>query len=134
MFIQPYMLILRLMVIRKGTTSTRCPQKLSETSVKALYVNVSRGAFIRKSKEDGFGFIENTVRHFLDLIDSPNNPLKEVTGERKACINTIIYIMNQLLIANNDLVALDWIENEFCKIEEANGMRCGGIFGLLLYS
>lgn len=51
----------------------------------------------------------------LDLIDSPNNPLKQVTGERTASIYTIIYVINQLFISNNDLVALDWIENEYCK-------------------
>ncbi|KAG1473326.1 hypothetical protein G6F56_001015 [Rhizopus delemar] len=38
-----------------------------------------------------------------------------VTGERAASIHTIIYIMNQLFISNNDLVTLDWIENEYCK-------------------
>ncbi|RCH80674.1 hypothetical protein CU098_005824 [Rhizopus stolonifer] len=47
--------------------------------------------------------------------DSLNNPLRQVTGERAASIHTIIYIMNQLFISNNDLVTLDWIENEYCK-------------------
>lgn len=48
-------------------------------------------------------------------MDSPNNPLKQTTGERAACIHTIIYIMSQLFLANNDLVAFEWIESEYCQ-------------------
>lgn len=61
-------------------------------------------------------FSFNYYCHYsFDLIDSPNNPLKQVTGERTASIHTTIYVINQLFISNNDLVALDWIENEYCK-------------------
>ncbi|KAI8094145.1 hypothetical protein BDF21DRAFT_458577 [Thamnidium elegans] len=63
--------------------------------------------------------IETTVRHFLDLIDSPNNPLKQVSGERTACISATIYVINQLFISNNDFVNLDWIENEYGKISQS---------------
>ncbi|KAG2234737.1 hypothetical protein INT48_000086 [Thamnidium elegans] len=57
--------------------------------------------------------IETTVRHF------PNNPLKQVSGERTACISATIYVINQLFISNNDFVNLDWIENEYGKISQS---------------
>jgi hypothetical protein len=50
----------------------------------------------------------------MDLIDSPRNPLTQPAKERTAAINTIIFIVNELFIANNDVVELDWIENEYC--------------------
>ncbi|CEG78168.1 hypothetical protein RMATCC62417_12814 [Rhizopus microsporus] len=37
-----------------------------------------------------------------------------MTGERTASTNTIMYIMNQLFLANNDLTAFGWIESEYC--------------------
>ncbi|CAO3644771.1 unnamed protein product [Cunninghamella blakesleeana] len=60
------------------------------------------------------GFIEVTTRHFLDLIDSPRNPLLYSQKERTASIYTITYILNQLFLSNNDIIQIGWIENEYC--------------------
>ncbi|CEG63945.1 hypothetical protein RMATCC62417_01008 [Rhizopus microsporus] len=51
----------------------------------------------------------------LNLVGSPNSPLRQAAEERAASIHAIIYIMNQLFLANNDLIDLDWIENESCQ-------------------
>lgn len=48
-------------------------------------------------------------------MNSPHNPLIQTTGERAACIHTNIYIIEQLFLANNNVVVLDWIENEYCQ-------------------
>jgi hypothetical protein len=47
-------------------------------------------------------------------MDSPRNPLIQPTGERSACTYTTVYIMNQLFLSNNDVVEMNWIENEYC--------------------
>lgn len=48
-------------------------------------------------------------------MDTPSNPITQATRERTACINTIIYIINQLFLASNDVVVLEWIENMYCQ-------------------
>ncbi|KAI9004819.1 hypothetical protein CLU79DRAFT_806486 [Phycomyces nitens] len=59
------------------------------------------------------GLIENLVRHFLDLIESPRNPLNSRILERSAAVQTSIVITNQLFLAVNDIVELGWIEREY---------------------
>lgn len=50
---------------------------------------------------------------------SPNNPLNQNTLERTAATYTIIHIVNQLFIANNDIIELGWLEREFYATEKA---------------
>ncbi|KAG1142280.1 hypothetical protein G6F37_009377 [Rhizopus arrhizus] len=52
------------------------------------------------------GLIENLVKHFLDLIESPKNPLNNTILERSAAVQTSIVITNQLFLAVNDIVEL----------------------------
>ncbi|KAG1580223.1 hypothetical protein G6F48_010595 [Rhizopus delemar] len=52
------------------------------------------------------GFMEVTIRYFLDLMSSPNSPLNTIMLERTAATYLIIYIVNQLFIANNDVIEL----------------------------
>ncbi|KAI7906563.1 uncharacterized protein BX663DRAFT_496918 [Cokeromyces recurvatus] len=92
-----------------------CESKLATISLRNIMYEIGyRQAFNLVLNRDA-GFIETTTRHFLDLMDSPNNSLIQTTGERAACIHTIIYIINQLFLADNDVVALDWIEKEYCQ-------------------
>lgn len=46
-----------------------------------------------------------------DILDEKS--ISEI--ETLFSIQTIIYVINELFISNNDLVALDWIEHEYCK-------------------
>ncbi|PHZ12282.1 uncharacterized protein RHIMIDRAFT_142710 [Rhizopus microsporus ATCC 52813] len=59
------------------------------------------------------GLIENMVKHFLDLIESPKNPLNSTILERSAAVQTSIVITNQLFLAVNDIVELGWLEREY---------------------
>ncbi|CAO3698575.1 unnamed protein product [Rhizopus stolonifer] len=59
------------------------------------------------------GLIENLVRHFLDLIESPKNPLDNRVLERSAAVQTSIVINNNLLLVVNDIVELSWLEREY---------------------
>ncbi|KAI9274151.1 hypothetical protein EDC94DRAFT_121087 [Helicostylum pulchrum] len=59
-------------------------------------------------------FVEVTVRHFMDFMDSNRNPLLFPTNERSACIDTTAFIINRLFISHNDIVKLNWIECEHC--------------------
>ncbi|KAG1535323.1 hypothetical protein G6F50_010742 [Rhizopus delemar] len=52
------------------------------------------------------GFMEVTIRYFLDLMSSPNSPLNTIMLERTAATYLIIYVVNQLFIANNDVIEL----------------------------
>ncbi|KAL0141774.1 hypothetical protein V8B55DRAFT_1595710 [Mucor lusitanicus] len=49
--------------------------------------------------DSDIGLVENLVKHFLDLIEFPKNPLS----------NTIL----GLFLANNDIVELGWLEREY---------------------
>ncbi|KAG1151266.1 hypothetical protein G6F37_004810 [Rhizopus arrhizus] len=59
------------------------------------------------------GLIENLVKHFLDLIESPKNPLNSTILERSAAVQTSIVVTNQLFLAVNDIVKLGWLEREY---------------------
>ncbi|KAG1534741.1 hypothetical protein G6F46_006687 [Rhizopus delemar] len=59
------------------------------------------------------GLIENLVKHFLDLIESPKNPLNSTILERSAAVQTSIVVTNQLFLAVNDIVELGWLEREY---------------------
>ncbi|GAA5809211.1 hypothetical protein MFLAVUS_002616 [Mucor flavus] len=61
------------------------------------------------------GIVENLTRHFLDLIDSPSNPLNKRTLERTAAVYTSIVIINQIFLASNDIVELGWLEQEYTR-------------------
>ncbi|KAG1047790.1 hypothetical protein G6F43_009784 [Rhizopus delemar] len=66
------------------------------------------------SKNDyDIGLIENLVKHFLDLIESPKNPLNSTILERSAAVQTSIVVTNQLFLAVNDIVELGWLEREY---------------------
>ncbi|KAI8091547.1 hypothetical protein BDF21DRAFT_144077, partial [Thamnidium elegans] len=41
------------------------------------------------------GLVENLVKHFLDLIESPKNPLNNTILERSADVITTIMVTNQ---------------------------------------
>ncbi|KAI8882085.1 hypothetical protein K501DRAFT_252056 [Backusella circina FSU 941] len=65
-----------------------------------------------------FGFIEITTRHFLDLIESPRNPLLGSLQERTTAIYTTTLLLNQLFLSYNDVLELDWIEKEHCTTKK----------------
>ncbi|KAG1152240.1 hypothetical protein G6F37_001049 [Rhizopus arrhizus] len=83
-----------------------------------LLVNVEEAEITEAANHDSIvnydaGFIENTVKHFLNLMESPNNPLNNKTLERTAAAYTRILIINQLLLADNDVIELGWLEREY---------------------
>lgn len=59
------------------------------------------------------GLIENLVKHFLDLIESPKNSLNSTVLERSAAVQTSIVVTNQLFLVVNDIVELGWLEREY---------------------
>lgn len=51
----------------------------------------------------------------MHLVESPNPPpLSQPAKVRTVAIGTMIYIVNELFIANNDIIELEWIENKHC--------------------
>ncbi|KAG1493576.1 hypothetical protein G6F46_008981 [Rhizopus delemar] len=64
------------------------------------------------------GFLEVTTRHFLDLMNSPNNPLNKIMLERTAATYLIIFIVNQLFLPDNDIIEAGWLEREFYSTEK----------------
>lgn len=48
----------------------------------------------------------------MDLIESNRNPLLFSMQERSACLDTTGYIMNKLFLSHNDVIKLNWIENQ----------------------
>ncbi|KAI8638120.1 hypothetical protein BD408DRAFT_453816 [Parasitella parasitica] len=59
------------------------------------------------------GIVANLVQHFLDLIESPNNPLNSKSLERTAAVHTSIIIINRLFLSVNDIIELGWLEREY---------------------
>ncbi|KAG1140431.1 hypothetical protein G6F37_010678 [Rhizopus arrhizus] len=59
------------------------------------------------------GIVENLVQHFLDLIESPNNPLNSKSLERTAAVHTSIIIIDRLFLSVNDIIELGWLEREY---------------------
>lgn len=47
-------------------------------------------------------------------MESPRNPLGQLTLERTAAIFTAIYIINQIFLVNNIILKLGWVERTFC--------------------
>ena len=45
-------------------------------------------------------------------MSSPNSPLNRIMLERTAASYLIIYLVNQLFIAHNDIIELGWLERE----------------------
>ncbi|KAI8883038.1 hypothetical protein K501DRAFT_294854 [Backusella circina FSU 941] len=54
-------------------------------------------------------FIEVTIRYFLELMSSPQNPLNKLMIERTGACYLIIYIVNQLFLSSNDIIELGWL-------------------------
>lgn len=46
-------------------------------------------------------------------MESPNNPLNSKALERTAAACTRILIINQLFLADNDVIELGWLEREY---------------------
>lgn len=55
----------------------------------------------------------------LDLMSSLNSPLNKIMLERTAASYLIIYLVNQLFIANNDVIELGWLEREFYSTDRS---------------
>lgn len=55
----------------------------------------------------------------LDLMSSPNSPLNKIMLERTAASYLIIYLVNQLFIANNDVIEIGWLEREFYSTDRS---------------
>ncbi|KAI8876948.1 hypothetical protein K501DRAFT_131534, partial [Backusella circina FSU 941] len=55
-------------------------------------------------------FIETLANHYLNLIDSPLNPLLGTQLERTAAVTTTIIILNNLFIDVNDVMGFKWYE------------------------
>ncbi|KAI8645556.1 hypothetical protein BD408DRAFT_338648, partial [Parasitella parasitica] len=83
---------------------------------KTLYSHGFNESFDFVTNHD-IGFMEVTVRYFLDLMSSPNSPLNTIMLERTAATYLNIYIVNQLFITNNDVIELGWLEREFCSTD-----------------
>lgn len=58
-------------------------------------------------------------------MSSPNNPLNKIMFERTAASYLIIYLINQLFIANNDIIELGWLERECYSTDRT---KFNGIF------
>lgn len=50
---------------------------------------------------------------------SPRNPLTQNILERTTATYVVIHIVNQLFIANNDIIELGWLERELCATGKA---------------
>lgn len=48
----------------------------------------------------------------MDLIESNRNPLLFPMQEQSACLDTTGYIMHELFLSHNDIIKLNWIENQ----------------------
>ncbi|KAG1294838.1 hypothetical protein G6F66_004867 [Rhizopus arrhizus] len=85
----------------------------SPLSINKLRQNLYNAGFHHNfdlvTNEDA-GFMEVTVS--LDLMSSPNSPLNRIMLERTAASYLIIYLVNQLFIAHNDIIELGWLERE----------------------
>ncbi|KAL9542087.1 hypothetical protein MBANPS3_008787 [Mucor bainieri] len=57
-------------------------------------------------------FVETMGNHFLNLNQSPGNPLLQPTLERTAAIHTTIALLNNLFLSVNDKISFSWIEIE----------------------
>ncbi|KAI7855336.1 hypothetical protein BDC45DRAFT_461847 [Circinella umbellata] len=57
-------------------------------------------------------FVENVTHYFLDLIQSPRNPMQHKLLERSAAIHASIFILNTLFVSVNDKIDLQWIERQ----------------------
>ncbi|KAG1315797.1 hypothetical protein G6F64_000369 [Rhizopus arrhizus] len=66
---------------------------------------------------DDAHFMEITIS--LDLMSSPNSPLNKIMLGRTAASYLIIYLVNQLFIANNDVIELGWLEREFYSTDRS---------------
>jgi hypothetical protein len=51
-------------------------------------------------------------------MSSPNSPLNKMMLERTAASYPIIYLVNQLFIAHNDIIELGWLEREFYATDQ----------------
>ncbi|CEP17837.1 hypothetical protein [Parasitella parasitica] len=112
----------------RQTTNLASDDKLSNTLDKAslsthalretLYDVGHRKDFDLVAHDDA-NFMEITIRSFLDLKKSPNSPLNKIMLEETAASYMIIYLVNQLLIANNDVIALGWLEREFYSTDRS---------------
>jgi hypothetical protein len=58
-------------------------------------------------------------------MGSPNSPLNKIILERTAASYLIIYLVNQLLITNNDVIELGWLERELYSTDRS---RFDGVF------
>ncbi|CAO3696422.1 unnamed protein product [Rhizopus microsporus] len=101
-----------------STYATELSNALNEASLssqilrQALYNNGFRSDFDLVAHNDA-GFIEVTTRYFLDMMNSPQNPINKTMLERTSAAYLIIYLVNQLFLPNNDIIELAWLEREF---------------------
>ncbi|KAI9255859.1 hypothetical protein EDC94DRAFT_616963 [Helicostylum pulchrum] len=61
---------------------------------------------------DDLNFTELLCTHFLNLIDSPRNPLQQQQLERNAAFLTTIPILHNLFISRNDVIDMQWVERQ----------------------
>ncbi|KAG1151298.1 hypothetical protein G6F37_001604 [Rhizopus arrhizus] len=55
-------------------------------------------------------FTEVLCTHFLNMIDSPRNPLLQKQLERNAGFLTTIPILHNLFVSRNDILDMQWVE------------------------
>ncbi|GAN02110.1 hypothetical protein MAM1_0017d01550 [Mucor ambiguus] len=55
-------------------------------------------------------FVEVVGTHFINLMDSPVNPLTSKKLERGVALHTTIIVLNNLFLADNDIIDLCWLE------------------------
>ncbi|KAG0748503.1 hypothetical protein G6F57_008276 [Rhizopus arrhizus] len=55
-------------------------------------------------------FIESAMIYYLNLLESPSNPLSRQQLERTAAVHTTIFLVNNLFMDINDIVGFKWFE------------------------
>ncbi|GAA5797078.1 hypothetical protein HPULCUR_002457 [Helicostylum pulchrum] len=59
---------------------------------------------------DDLDFTDVLCTHFLNMMDSPRNPLQQKQMERNAAFLTTIFIIQNMFLACNDIVDMQWVE------------------------
>ncbi|KAL7312716.1 hypothetical protein PS15m_008448 [Mucor circinelloides] len=57
-------------------------------------------------------FTEVMCTHFLNLMDSPRNPMQQQQLERNTAFLTTIPILHNMFIDSNDIIDMQWIEKQ----------------------
>ncbi|KAG0959794.1 hypothetical protein G6F31_011298 [Rhizopus arrhizus] len=105
-------------ILKTCTTEEENERILNSVNPKEAEISNDAKSLIKAIKGLKVLSLENLVKHFLDLIESPKNLLNNTILERSAAVITTIMITNQLFLANNDIVELGWLERDYYSTEK----------------